>query len=78
VGDTLDRDSLLAITAPLVVPAHVVATLARRPVSDLAQAVADLVAAGHPVETLAAPTEGRRVSSPDDVRLLGTLTEVRG
>ena len=78
VGDTLDRDDLLAITSPLVVPADVVAALARRPVSDLAQAVADLAAAGHPVETLPAPTEGRRVTSPDDVRLLGTLTDVRG
>ena len=63
VGDTIDRDTLLAITSPLVVPAAVVAALARRPVSDLAQAVADLAAAGHPVDTLAAPTEGRRVSS---------------
>jgi 2-C-methyl-D-erythritol 4-phosphate cytidylyltransferase len=78
VGDTLDRDNLLAITSPLVVPAGVVAALARRPVSDLARAVADLAAAGHPVETLPAPTEGRRVTSTDDVRLLGTLTDVRG
>ncbi|WP_439938259.1 2-C-methyl-D-erythritol 4-phosphate cytidylyltransferase [Nocardia sp. N13] len=78
VGDTLDRDSLLAVTSPLVVPAGVVVALARRPVSDLAQAVADLAAAGHPVETLPAPTEGRRVTSADDVRLLGTLTDARG
>ena len=78
VGDTLDRDGLVAITSPMVVPADVVAALARRPVSDLAQAVADLAAAGHPVETLPAPTEGRRVTSPDDVRLLGILTDARG
>ena len=78
VGDTLDRDDLLAITSPLVVPADVVAALARRPVSNLAQAVADLAAAGHPVETLLAPTEGRRVASAEDVRLLGALPDARG
>jgi 2-C-methyl-D-erythritol 4-phosphate cytidylyltransferase len=74
VGRTLDREALVAITSPLVVPAAVVSTLARRPSSDLAAAVAELAAAGHPVETLAAPAEGRRVSTLDDVRLLGALT----
>jgi 2-C-methyl-D-erythritol 4-phosphate cytidylyltransferase len=77
VGDTLDRDTLLAIASPLVVPAALVATLAHRPVADLARAVADLAAAGHPVDTLPAPPEGRRVASPDDVRLLDALTDPR-
>jgi 2-C-methyl-D-erythritol 4-phosphate cytidylyltransferase len=75
VGDTIDRDTLLAIASPLVVPAALVATLARRPGADLARAVADLAAAGHPVDTLPAPPEGRRVASPDDVRLLDALTD---
>ena len=78
VGDTLDRDSLLAVASPLVVPAGVVAGLAARPVADLARAVTDLAAAGHPVETLTAPPEGRRVSSAEDVRLLGALTSAQG
>ena len=78
VGDTLDRDSLLAVASPLVVPAVVVAGLAGRPVADLARAVTDLAAAGHPVETLTAPPEGRRVSSAEDVRLLGALTSAQG
>ena len=77
VGDTLDRETLLAVTSPLVVPAAVLATLARHPVTDLAQAVADLAAAGHRVETLTAPAEGRRVASLDDVRLLDALTTQR-
>ena len=74
VGDTVDRTSLLAITSPLVVPAAVVARLAERPSGDLVEAVAELAAAGHRVETLEAPAEGRRVGSVDDVRLLDALT----
>jgi 2-C-methyl-D-erythritol 4-phosphate cytidylyltransferase len=74
VGETLDRDDLVAVASPLVIPAAVLASLARRPSPDLARAVADLAAAGHPAETVEAPPEGRRVSSPDDVRLLDALT----
>ncbi|UFN43694.1 2-C-methyl-D-erythritol 4-phosphate cytidylyltransferase [Nocardioides okcheonensis] len=74
VGSTLDRDDLVAVTSPLVVPAAVLAGLARRPSNDLAQAVADLAAAGQPVQTLVAPPEGRRVDTVDDVRLLEALT----
>ncbi len=74
VGATLDRDGLVAITSPLVLPAAVLATTSRRPAGDLARAVADLAAAGQQVDTLPAPAEGRRVSSVDDVRLLEALT----
>ncbi len=74
VGETLDRDDLLAIASPLVLPAHVLARLDGRPVTDLAQAVADLAAAGHRVATVPAPSEGRRVSSVEDVRVLDALT----
>ncbi|MFC0223528.1 2-C-methyl-D-erythritol 4-phosphate cytidylyltransferase [Nocardioides zeicaulis] len=74
VGATLDRDDLHAVTSPLVVPAAVLAHLAQRPSTDLARAVADLTAAGQRVEVLPAPPEGRRVSGPDDVRLLEALT----
>lgn len=74
VGETLDRDALLAVTSPLVVPAAVLAELADRPDVDLVRAAAELAAAGHPVATLAAPPEGRRVSSTEDVRVLDALT----
>ena len=77
IGETLDRDSLLAVTSPLVLPAGVLAHLGARPAADLARAVADLVAAGHTVETLVAPPEGRRVSSAEDVRVLDALTTGR-
>lgn len=74
VGTTLDRDGLLAIASPLVLPAAVLASLAQRPSGDLARAVADLAASGHRVETVEAPPEGRRVASEEDVRLLEALT----
>ena len=74
VGATLDRDDLVAITSPLVLPAAVVARLDRLPATDLVRAVADLAAAGHRVRLVAAPSEGRRVSSVEDVRVLDALT----
>jgi 2-C-methyl-D-erythritol 4-phosphate cytidylyltransferase len=74
VGENLDRDDLLAITSPLVLPAQVLARLDRRPVTDLAQAVADLAAAGHRVAPVPAPSEGRRVASVQDVLVLEALT----
>ena len=64
VGETLDRDTLIAVASPLVVPAAVLAALPQWPSTDLARAVADLAAAGHAVDTIEAPPEGRRVSSP--------------
>ena len=75
---TLDREDLVAVTSPLVLPAAVVDGLGRQPASDLARAVADLAAAGHRVRLLHAPPEGRRVSSVDDVRLLEALTGEAG
>ena len=78
VGETLDRDALVAIVSPLVLPAALVASLSRRPATDLARAVADLVASGREVEQVLAPSEARRVSSLDDVRLLEALTTARG
>ncbi len=76
VGETVDREGLLAIASPLVIPAAVAATLAL-PSHDLARAVAELAAAGHRVETLEAPPEGRRVSSAEALRLLEALTDPR-
>jgi 2-C-methyl-D-erythritol 4-phosphate cytidylyltransferase len=77
VGETVDREGLLAIASPLVIPAEVAAVI-DHPSHDLARAVVDLVAAGHQVETLVAPPEARRVSSVEGVRLLEALTDPRG
>ena len=73
VGGTVDRDGLLAVASPLVLPPSVAAMLSETP-SDLVRAVADLAAAGHRVETLTAPPEARRVGSVDALRVLEALT----
>ena len=78
-GETLDRDGLLAVASPLVIPAAVAGIAGAMAVAPTSPGlVADLAAAGHAVETLEAPPEGRRVSSPDDVRLLDALTARSG
>ena len=77
VTDTVDREALIAVASPLVIPAAVAAGI-ERPSDDLARAVADLVAAGHPVETVPAPPQARRLSSVEGVRLLEALTDPRG
>jgi len=77
VGETVDRDGLIAIASPLVIPAAVAASLAP-PGHDLGRVVADLAAAGHRVETLEAPSQGRRVASVEAVRLLEALSDPRG
>ncbi|NYE37061.1 2-C-methyl-D-erythritol 4-phosphate cytidylyltransferase [Nocardioides cavernae] len=74
VGETLERDRLLAVASPLVLPVAVLPHLPAQPPSDLAAAVAALAAAGHRVDTLEAPPAGRRVASADYVRLLEALT----
>ena len=77
LGETLDREGLLALASPVVLPAPVVAALPGPPGSDLAALVAALAERGE-VRTRQAPPEGRRVSSEDDVRLLEALTRPDG
>lgn len=72
-GETVDRDGLLAVASPLVLPPDVVAQMADWPGSDLGAAAAALAAAGHRVRTVTAPSEGRRVDSLEGVRLLEAL-----
>ena len=76
VGSTVDRDGLLAVASPLVLPGPVAATLTSIP-GDLGRTVTALAAAGHRIETVTAPPEGRRVSTPDEVRVLEALTATR-
>jgi 2-C-methyl-D-erythritol 4-phosphate cytidylyltransferase len=73
VGETIDRDGLVVVTSPVVLPPEVVASLDGLPSDDFA-ALAGALAARFPVVTLEAPPEGRRVASLDDVRLLEALT----
>ena len=73
VGGTLDREGLLQVVSPVVLPPSVVADLDDLPTTDLAALVV-LLAGTHPVTTLEAPATGRRVSAEDDLRLLEALT----
>lgn len=74
VGTTVDRDGLRALASPIVLPAPVLRRLPDRPLHDLAGVVARLVQESLPIRWVEAPTEGRRVVSSHDVRLLEALT----
>lgn len=76
VGATVDREGLLAITSPVVLPAGVVAALDGLPSTDFAELVTAL-AARFPVRTREAPSEGRRVAGTEDLRVLEALTAQR-
>jgi 2-C-methyl-D-erythritol 4-phosphate cytidylyltransferase len=73
VGDTVDRTALLQVVSPVVLPPAVVAALDGVPPGDFAELVAAL-AERFPVATLEAPATARRVTGPDDLRLLEALT----
>lgn len=74
VGATVDREELLSVTSPLVLPARVVAALDGLPSSDLAELVGGLRRSGEQVRFVEAPAEGRRVGSEEDLRALEALT----
>ena len=73
VGETIDRDQLLAVVSPVVLPASVVAELAEPPTPDLADLVAGL-SSTYDIERVEAPAAARRVGSTDDIALLEALT----
>lgn len=73
VGSTVDRDGLVALASPVVLPPSVVAALDGLPSTDFVALVSTL-RGRYPVELVEAPPEARRVGSPDDVRVLEALT----
>ena len=73
VGTTVDRDALVSVASPVVLPPDVVAALDAPPPSDFVQLVAEL-RRRFPVELVQAPAAARRVGSEDDVRVLEALT----
>lgn len=80
VGDTVDRDAMLQVTSPVVLPAAVVAELDGLPSTDFAALVSALssgLSGRFPVVTEDAPPEGRRVADEADVRVLEQLTAPR-
>lgn len=73
VGETVDRDSVVSVASPVVLPPSVVAALDGLPSHDLVELVAAL-RGSYPVELVEAPPAARRVGSEDDVRVLEALT----
>src|SRR3954468_8485116 len=74
LGDTVDRDALVVVASPVVIPAAVVAALPEAPaLDDLAELVRSL-RTDHEVLLLEAPPEARRVADESDLRLLTTPT----
>jgi 2-C-methyl-D-erythritol 4-phosphate cytidylyltransferase len=73
IGATVDRDRLVQIVSPIVLPPTVVGALDGWPSADFATAVADLRKVAR-VVFVDAPAGARRVSSEDDVRALDALT----
>ena len=69
LGATLDRDELICVTSPVVLPASVVAALDDLVLDDLAELVADL-SRRFPVRHLPAPPLGRRIVDEDDLGVL--------
>ncbi|GAB3249108.1 2-C-methyl-D-erythritol 4-phosphate cytidylyltransferase [Nocardioides dilutus] len=72
-GSTIDRDGLVQVVSPVVLPPDLVAALPGLPSTHLPELVARL-AELHPVVTIEAPPAARRVTGPDDLPLLEALT----
>lgn len=83
VGTTVDRDALVAVCSPVVLPASVVADLlgddGSLPSSDFVALVAALRHryGGERVLLVEAPPEARRIASEADLPVLEALTEPR-
>ncbi|MEO5851566.1 MAG: 2-C-methyl-D-erythritol 4-phosphate cytidylyltransferase [Nocardioides sp.] len=73
VGATVDREGLVTVCSPIVLPAAVCAALDAPPAGTFAEIVARLRLLA-PVLLVEAPPQARRVASGDEVRLLEALT----
>jgi 2-C-methyl-D-erythritol 4-phosphate cytidylyltransferase len=76
LGQTVDRDRLVTVCSPVVLPARVVAAFPTRPAVDFVELVAGL-RSSYDVVLVDAPPSARRVGSDEDLRLLEALTEPR-
>lgn len=73
LGDTVDREGLVEVASPVVLPATVVAALSEQPVlDDFAELVA-LLRERHEVTLMEAPPQARRVADESDLRLVEQL-----
>ena len=77
LGATLDRDDLVCVTSPVVLPAAVVEALDGLDTDDLAALVARL-SERYPVRHLEAPALGRRIVDEADLDVLVALSRSAG
>ncbi len=73
VGATHDREDLMAVTSPVVLPATVVAALDELATDDF-PAFVDQLAQRFPVRYLPAPSLGQRITDEDDLEVLDALS----
>ena len=73
LGATVDRDDLVCVTSPVVLPAAVVAALDHLATDDFAALVAEL-SGRFPARHLPAPPAGRRIVDRADLEVLGALS----
>ena len=76
VGATVDRDRLLQVVSPLVLPASVAVAIEDPGAADLAELTAWL-AERLEVDILEAPVDARRIASKADLLVLEALTTAR-
>jgi 2-C-methyl-D-erythritol 4-phosphate cytidylyltransferase len=77
VGKTVDREGLVCVTSPVVLPAAVVEALDGLDLDDFAALVAAL-AQRFPVRHLRAPSLGRRIVDESDLETLVALSRATG
>jgi 2-C-methyl-D-erythritol 4-phosphate cytidylyltransferase len=77
LGATLDREDLVCVTSPVVLPAAVVAALDELDADDLAALVAR-ISERFPVRHLPAPALGRRIVGESDLEVLVALSRAAG
>ena len=73
LGATVDRDDLVCVTSPVVLPAAVLASMEDLDTDDLAELVAVLTTR-FPVRFLQAPALGRRIAGEGDLEILAGLS----
>lgn len=73
LGATVDRDDLMCVTSPVVLPASVVDALEELDTDDLAELV-DTLTRRFPVRFVPAPPLGRRISEESDLEVLDALS----
>ena len=77
LGATVDRNELVEVTSPIVLPAAAVESLTSIPTGDFAELVDDW-RARWPVTMLTAPSQGRRIHDAEEIAVLEAMTAPTG